>query len=55
MKVHLPPGIADKYKASLDRVVRNCPAYGTLRQTPELDLELVWPEASAENPSEYAA
>jgi len=38
IRVVLPVGLAEQYRAQIERAVRNCPAYGTLVHPPQLEL-----------------
>jgi uncharacterized OsmC-like protein len=38
IRVKVPVGVPDHYLPQIERVVRNCPAYGTLVHPPELEL-----------------
>jgi putative redox protein len=38
VRVVVPVGVPHHHLASIERVVRNCPAYGTLVHPPELEL-----------------
>ncbi len=38
LEVHLPAGVPERYLAAVERVVRGCPALGTLLRSPELEL-----------------
>lgn len=38
VRVMLPAGVNDSYLPSIERAIRNCPAYGTLVHPPELEL-----------------
>jgi uncharacterized OsmC-like protein len=38
VRVQVPAGLPDHYLSQIERVVRNCPAYGTLVHPPELEL-----------------
>lgn len=38
IRVKVPAGVPDQYLSQIERVVRNCPAYGTLVHPPELEL-----------------
>jgi uncharacterized OsmC-like protein len=39
-KVHLPPGLAAKHVAGIDRAIKSCPAYGTLLHPPAVELSI---------------
>lgn len=43
----LPPGVPERYLPSIERAVRNCPAYGTLLHLPEVELSIAKAEAQA--------
>jgi len=38
IRVRLPPSVPAQHLPSIERVVRGCPAYGTLLHTPEVEL-----------------
>jgi uncharacterized OsmC-like protein len=40
VRVSLPPGVPERYLPAIERAVRGCPAYGTLRHPPEVSLEI---------------
>jgi putative redox protein len=40
IRVEVPPNLSPEQMRALDRVVRNCPAYGTLLHGPDVDLEV---------------
>lgn len=44
MVVHLPEGVPAKYLGALEKVVKQCPVYGTLVGTPSMGLEFNQPE-----------
>jgi putative redox protein len=39
LDVHLPAGVTDRVQAAVERAVLECPAWGTLRGSPEMSLE----------------
>lgn len=41
LRVELPPGLPPHYMSGIERAVRNCPVYGTLVHSPEVNLEFV--------------
>jgi len=47
LRVVLPSEVPDHYLPQLERAVRNCPAYGTLVHSPELELTFVRARADA--------
>jgi uncharacterized OsmC-like protein len=40
MKVHLPPGLAERHVAGIERAIKSCPAYGTLLHPPSVELSI---------------
>jgi putative redox protein len=40
MRVILPASVPEQYLSPIERAVRNCPAYGTLVDPPELELTI---------------
>lgn len=38
LRLVLPAAVPDHYRPQIERAVRNCPAYGTLVHSPELEL-----------------
>jgi putative redox protein len=49
IRVTVPAGIPESYLPQIERVVRNCPAYGTLLHPP--DVELVFAKEAAQAPA----
>ncbi len=47
LRVTLPPSTPTKYLAAIEKAVRGCPVYGTLVQTPVMELEMVLGEETA--------
>jgi uncharacterized OsmC-like protein len=42
-KVHLPPGLADRHLAGIERAIKTCPAYGTLLHPPSVEISIERP------------
>jgi putative redox protein len=40
LKVTLPSGLPEQYLPAIERAIRRCPAYGTLKHPPEVELTL---------------
>ena len=38
IKVRLPPGVPERYYPLVERAIKGCPAYGTLRYPPDVEL-----------------
>lgn len=49
IRMIIPAEVPEQYLAQIERVVRNCPAYGTLVHPP--DLELVFAQDKAQAPA----
>lgn len=49
IRVVVPAEVPEQYLPQIERVVRNCPAYGTLLHPP--DLELVFAKGEAQAPA----
>lgn len=47
IRVCLPAGVPERYLAPIERAVRNCPAYGTLTHTPEVEIGLIREQTQA--------
>ena len=47
IRVLLPPDVPEHYLPQLERAVRNCPAYGTLKSPPDVELSLSRSAATA--------
>lgn len=47
IRVKVPASVPEQLLPQIERVVRNCPAYGTLAHPPELQLSFVREEAQA--------
>jgi putative redox protein len=41
VRVTLPAGVAESHIPSIERAIRNCPAYGTLVHPPDLELTVL--------------
>jgi len=49
MTVVLPPAVAERHIAGIERAIKSCPAYGTLLYPPEVQISIAAPtEASGE-------
>jgi len=48
LRVTLPDGIAERYLPAIERAILRCPAYGTLRHPPEVELTLAASASAAE-------
>jgi len=49
--VVLPVGVPEQYLPQIERVVRNCPAYGTLVHSPEVELSIAKAIPDADAPA----
>ena len=47
IKVHLPPGLTDREITGVERAIKGCPAYGTLRHPPTVEITIDAPPAVA--------
>jgi uncharacterized OsmC-like protein len=47
LEVHLPEGLRPEYIRSIERVIRQCPALGTLLHPPEVTLQILAASESA--------
>jgi len=46
IKVHLPPGLSEKEVTGVERAIKGCPAYGTLRHPPTVEITVDAPPAA---------
>lgn len=51
IRLTLPAGVPEEYLPAIERVVRNCPAYGTLVHPPDVELSIARPIPSARAPA----
>jgi uncharacterized OsmC-like protein len=47
IRLTLPAGVPESYLPQIERVVRNCPAYGTLLHPPDVELTIAPGDAHA--------
>lgn len=51
LRLNLPAGTPEQFLPQIQRAVRNCPAYGTLLNPPEVELSFVTPSADTRAPA----
>ena len=51
MRVEVPEGLSEKLIAGIERAIKSCPAYGTLLQSPSVEIAI---ESAAASPSMQA-
>jgi putative redox protein len=51
IRLTLPAGVPEEYLPSIERVVRNCPAYGTLLHPPDVELSIAKPTLQTRAPA----
>ena len=51
IRVTLPAGVPEHYLPQIERVVRNCPAYGTLLHPPDVELTVAKEVSDARAPA----
>ena len=52
MRVKLPAGLSERQVAGIERAIKSCPAYGTLVQSPTIDITIEgapWPVSQAQS------
>jgi len=48
IKVHLPPGLSEREISGVERAIKGCPAYGTLRHPPTVEITVEAPPSVAD-------